>query len=116
MTPDQLEHFRQLLEAQRQELLASRDAAKDSTKPVTLDQTSVGRLSRMDAMQGQAMAIEVQRRRGIQLQRIQAALAHIQGDDYGLCTACEEEIAIRRLETDPAATLCIACASRRDRS
>ena len=112
MTPEQLEHFRNLLETQRQELLASKDAARESTKPVTLDQASVGRLSRMDAMQGQAMAIEALRRREIQLQRIHAALGRIQRDDYGLCTFCEEEIAIRRLETDPAATLCIACASR----
>lgn len=115
MTPEDLERFRQLLEAQRQELLASKDAAKDSTKPVMLDQASVGRLSRMDAIQGQAMAIEAQRRREIQLQRIHAALARIQNDDYGLCTACEEEIAIRRLETDPAATLCIACASQQEK-
>lgn len=115
MTPKQLEHFRQLLEAQQQELLTSKAAAKDSTKPVTLDQASVGRLSRMDAMQGQAMAIEAQRRREIQLQRIHAALTRIQSDDYGLCVTCEEEIAVRRLETDPAATLCISCASRQEK-
>jgi len=115
MTPEQLEHFRSLLETQRQELLASKDAARDSTKPVTLDQTTVGRLSRMDAMQGQAMAIEAQRRREIQLRRIHAAISRIPNGDYGLCTVCEEEIAIRRLETDPAATLCIACASRQEK-
>ncbi len=65
MNPEQLEHFRNLLETQRQELMASKDAARESTRPVTLDQASVGRLSRMDAMQGQAMAIEAQRRREI---------------------------------------------------
>ena len=115
MTPEQLEHFRNLLETELQELLASKNAAKESTKPVTLDQSSVGRLSRMDAMQGQAMAIEAQRRREMQLQRIHAALVRMQQGDYGLCAACEEEIAIRRLETDPAATLCIACASRQEK-
>ena len=115
MTPEQLEQFRQLLETQRQELLASKDVAKNSTKPVTLDQASVGRLSRMDAMQGQAMAIEAQRRREIQLQRIRAAFSRIQSGNYGLCIACEEIIAIRRLEIDPAAILCIACASRQEK-
>jgi DnaK suppressor protein len=114
MTPEQLEHFRELLVAQRQNLLASKDAAKDSTRPVILDQASVGRLSRMDAMQGQAMALEGQRRREVQLQRIHAAFSRIQSGDYGLCTACEEDIAIRRLETDPAATFCIDCASRQE--
>ncbi|GAB4177074.1 MAG: TraR/DksA C4-type zinc finger protein [Geothermobacteraceae bacterium] len=115
MTPDQLELFRQQLETQRQELLASRDAAKESTKPVVLDQACVGRLSRMDAMQGQAMAVEAQRRREVQLQRIRHALSRIESGDYGLCAVCEEEIAIGRLQTDPAATLCIDCASGRQR-
>ncbi len=62
MKPEQIEYFRGLLEAQRQELLTSKDTNKDSTKPVILDQASVGRLSRINAMQGQAMAIETQRR------------------------------------------------------
>lgn len=115
MTPQQLEHFRELLEAQRQALLATSDAARDSTKPVQLDQASVGRLSRMDAMQGQAMAIETQRRRDIQSRRIHAALARMQNGDYGLCTACEEEIALARLQADPATALCIACAARQER-
>lgn len=115
MTPQQLEHFRELLEAQRQALLATTDAARDSTRPVMLDQASVGRLSRMDAMQGQAMAIETQRRRDIQLRRIQAALSRVQSGDYGRCTACEEEIALPRLQADPASGLCIACASREEK-
>lgn len=114
MTPEQLHHFRQLLDAQQQELLAISASAQTSTQPVTLDQASVGRLSRMDAMQGQAMAVEAQRRREIQLQRIRAALARMQRGEYGLCTGCDEEIALRRLETDPAAPLCIACAARQE--
>jgi len=63
----------------------------------------------------EAMAIEAQRRREIQLQQIYSALSRVHNSDYGLCTACEEEIAIRRLETDPAAILCIACASRQEK-
>ncbi|MDT8440791.1 MAG: TraR/DksA C4-type zinc finger protein [Desulfuromonadales bacterium] len=115
MTEAQLEEFRQRLETLRQELLATREAARESTRPVELDQASVGRLSRMDAMQGQAMAIESQRRREILLQRIQGALHRISTGDYGLCVACEEEIALRRLETDPAATFCLSCAAHREK-
>lgn len=115
MTTEQTEAFRRVLERQYRDLLASRDAAKEGTKPVTLDQARVGRLSRMDAMQGQAMALEAQRRREIQLQRINHALTRIDDGDYGLCSICEEEIAPRRLETDPTATLCIDCASRREK-
>lgn len=114
MTTEQLQRFKTLLEAEQQSLLATCQAAKDSTRPVVLDQTSVGRLSRMDAMQGQAMAIESQRRREVQLQRILAALERIRNGEYGYCLVCEEEIHLPRLETDPAAPLCLDCASRRE--
>lgn len=114
MTPEQLEHFRTLLHIQKQELQANIDAAEESTKPVTLDQATFGRLSRMDAMQGQAMAVEVQRRWELQLQQIESALTRIKSGEYGICFACEEEIAMKRLEANPAVTLCIECASEQE--
>jgi len=116
VTPEQLEQLRQLLIAQQEGLLANQESAKDATRPVMLDQSSVGRLSRMDAMQGQAMAVATQRRRSMQLQRIQSALARIERGDYGLCAVCEEEIALRRLLSDPAVPLCIDCAAKQERN
>ncbi len=80
---------------------------------VELDQTRVGRLSRMDALQGQAMSQERERRRLIQLQKIAAALKRIEHDDYGYCTECGEKIAFKRLEFDPAITLCFNCADEK---
>ena len=68
----------------------------------------------MDALQGQAMSKERGRRRGLELQKITAALQRIESGDYGYCLDCGELIAIKRLELDPAATLCIACASARE--
>lgn len=114
MTHDELERLRGLLEAQRAELRTLDGVSQEAAQPVVLDQSSVGRLSRMDAMQGQAMAIEARRRREQHLMRINAALLRMQGSDYGICLDCDEEIALARLLTDPAATLCIACASKRE--
>ena len=115
MTPDRLEHFRTLLTTRRQHLLAHNEAAREDTQPVALNQGAVGRLSRMDALQGQAMAVETQRRRDRELQRIEAALTRLDEGEYGLCLECEEEIPLRRLEVDPAALFCIGCATRRER-
>jgi len=84
---------------------------KAATETVELDQARVGRLSRMDAMQGQAMAIETDRRRQIELQRIAAALERLGNEEYGYCLSCEELISGKRLTVDPTATLCINCAS-----
>ncbi len=77
---------------------------------VELDQTTQGRLSRMDALQGQAMAQEVARRREAEIRRIDAALQRIDDDEYGYCIACGEEVALKRLELDPATPNCIDCA------
>jgi DnaK suppressor protein len=114
MTLQDLEYFRNLLERQKHKLPTDRALSEDSTKPVMPDQAVFGRLSRMDALQGQAMAVETRRRTDIRLHRIHSALERMQSDDYGYCLSCGEEIGRRRLEADPAAPLCIQCASRRE--
>jgi len=84
----------------------------DAAKVVELDQSRVGRISRMDALQGQAMSQEVKRRRKIEQQKITAALNRLESDNYGYCSKCENKIAIKRLELDPSVSLCIDCASK----
>jgi len=78
---------------------------------VELDQTCVGRVSRMDALQGQAMALESQRRRELELRYIAAALQRMDQGDFGCCLECGEAIRYERLEYNPAVPLCITCAS-----
>jgi len=111
MDEKDLQKFKKLLLEQQQELVDLAQEVKDAIKPVNLDQSSVGRLSRMDAMQSQAMAQENSRRRKVQLIRISAALERIEEEEYGYCAVCDEEINIRRLEVDPAAPFCVTCAS-----
>jgi DnaK suppressor protein len=104
---------RQRLEDMRAALhTASQDAA-GSRAPVELDQTSVGRLSRIDAMQAQSMALAAERRRAIQLAQIDQALARVAAGTYGLCVKCDELIEPRRLTLDPAVAICLACAQDR---
>ena len=111
---DQLENFRQKLLQLQTELTDLQETGAAAARVVELDQTSVGRLSRMDALQGQAMSKERGRRRTVELQKIAAALRRIESGDYGYCLACDEPIALQRLSLDPAATLCIDCASARE--
>ena len=96
--------------SERQELLRLADASLESRQPVELDQTSVGRLSRMDALQSQAMALETGRRREIGLKRIDAALQRIEDGEYGECVNCGEKIGTKRLKLDPTVPVCIDCA------
>jgi len=107
---EQIDDFtRRLLE--RQAELKALDAQAASWRgPVELDQQSVGRLSRMDAMQQQEMAQAEARRRISDLARIEMALVRIAEGEYGWCAECGEPIAQKRLDIDPAAHLCIGCA------
>ncbi len=109
-----LQKFKQLLEAQRDRLMNSQQMAHSSTETVELDQASVGRVSRMDAMQSQSMAVETTRLRQQQLRKISSALALIESGDYGFCSVCDDEINPKRLEIDPASTMCVPCASKQE--
>lgn len=102
--------MRARLEDRRGELRALSEGAADSRKAVELDQQSVGRLSRQDALQQQAMAKAQDARRAQELRRIAAAIGRLEEGEYGWCVECGEAIAPRRLDIDPAIERCVACA------
>lgn len=108
--------FKDRLIRDQQELLDLEGIGNTGAKIVELDQTRVGRLSRMDALQGQAMSLEAKERRQIQLEKIAAALRRIERGEYGYCIGCDEAINVKRLEFDPAAPLCITCASNAEQT
>ena len=110
MDQEQLSEFRQALISLREEIEDLEQASGDASGTVSLDQTKVGRLSRMDALQAQQMAQETQRRRHQKLLEIEAALRRLDLEDYGYCLVCGEEISLGRLRIDPATTRCIGCA------
>jgi len=96
----------------RNELKAIAANSDDSAAVVEVDQSKVGRLSRMDALQAQAMAKASVERREAMLRDIEAALKRIDDGSYGLCQDCDEAIDPRRLEIDPTVLRCIDCASK----
>lgn len=106
--------YRQALLALRAELEGVAQTGDESAAVVELDQTRVGRLSRMDAMQAQAMAASSKQRRAGKLKEIEAALRRIDADEFGICEGCDEPINPKRLDFDPTVRLCIDCASRRE--
>ena len=101
---------KQRLIAERDELRLAGEASAAERKPVALDQQSVGRLSRMDAMQVQAMNVAAEDRRQARIRRIEAALARIEAGEFGSCVTCGEDIAPKRLAMDATVPMCIACA------
>lgn len=98
------------LAARRAEIEAEQRLGEAARGTVELDQQAVGRLSRIDALQAQAMAEAQQRKRRLELVRIELAERRIENGDYGYCAECGQEIADGRLAIDPMAERCIRCA------
>ena len=109
-----LDVMRKRLTDKRKALLHDAEVTAGERGVVVLDQTSVGRLSRMDALQNQAMQQETERRREIELQRIDGALKRLESEEYGYCVSCGEEILPKRLDMDPATPVCVDCAHKAD--
>ena len=109
MIPDR-EAARARLTARRDELNKLSSISAEDRDAVELDQQSVGRLSRMDAMQRQAMAQAQERARAVELARLEQAMRRLEDGEYGWCATCGDQIAAARLEVDPAAAVCIECA------
>lgn len=99
----------------REALLAEQERAAEDEAPVELDQARMGRLSRMDSMQQQAMALELGRRRGLQLKRIEGALLRVDKGTYGVCVTCGEVLGAERLDFDPTVFFCLGCSQRVER-
>lgn len=111
LSEEQIQKFRKSLLENREILKTAIEGENESSKTVELDQSKVGRLSRMDALQGQAMTQETKHRHEEGLRKISSALSRVESGDYGYCLKCDELISTARLEVDPAASLCINCAS-----
>ncbi|MBL68283.1 MAG: hypothetical protein CMO74_07515 [Verrucomicrobiales bacterium] len=109
MTPERLAFFCGRLEFLEEEIRTDLDTSRNAAEVVELD-TAIGRLSRMDAMQDQQMALELRRRQENRLLRVQNALKRIAQGRYGVCGKCKRPIDEGRLEAAPDIVLCVKCA------
>jgi DnaK suppressor protein len=106
--------YRERLRAELDELILSIGETTGAAGTVELDQTRVGRLSRMDAMQQQAMAQSSRERLFARQRRVEAALARINAGAFGRCCACHKPLTPQRLGADAAAVFCAYCAEERE--
>lgn len=109
-----LKYFKKRLEERLEDIIEEQQYKKTGTTPVELDQARIGRLSRMDAIQQQAIAKAAARLVDMERQRIQSALVRMRADEYGYCIICEEDIAEGRLQFDPSVLTCISCAEEKE--
>lgn len=114
LTPQQIAILREKLKRLREGFESGIEVRRQSSDDIELDQSRVGRLSRMDAMQQQAFAEAADRRARERLIQIKAAAQRLDEDRYGDCIDCSEHIGIERLLSDPCALLCSDCQEERE--
>ena len=107
MSDGQLEHFRQILNAWKAELMSEVDRTLNTMQDESTALPDVNDR----ATQEEEFAIELRTRdRERKLIRKGETLSEaIQRGDYGFCETCGIEIGLRRLEARPTATQCIDC-------
>ena len=108
-----LEQLRDRILAEEKETCEAIQQAQQSAAPVELDQSSIGRVSRIDALQQQALAQRLMERLVIRKRKVEAALARLDSGTYGKCCSCHDDLEPERLNADPAVVFCQECATER---
>lgn len=104
----ELEQFRERLEASKHAIKALLSQTEADSRPVDLD-LPTGRLTRIDAIQMQGMAQMNRHQLDIRRQQVDVALLALDAGNYGLCRSCKQPIGWERLEVLPETPFCIAC-------
>lgn len=81
---------------------------KEASKPVAPD-NSIGRLTRMDAIQSKSINAAALTKARNQLNNYENALLRIYDDNFGICKKCKNEIPIERIMAMPGTSLCTNC-------
>lgn len=109
LTAAQLAELRDEIRLQLSKLEASMIVSDEAVKPVELDQSAVGRLSRMSSIESQGMAKGLRDREVVRLALLQAALRRLDAGTFGICTSCGAELAFERLSIFPESATCMSC-------
>ncbi|MDT8367787.1 MAG: TraR/DksA C4-type zinc finger protein [Longimicrobiales bacterium] len=109
LTAEQIAELRDEIDRILARLERSMAVSDKATATVELDQTAVGRLSRMDSLQNQSMANNLAERERARHAQLRAARARIDAGSFGVCEACGGAIEAGRLFVFPETTECLRC-------
>jgi len=116
LTDEQVAELHAALLSLQSALEGTLRTTSELAQTVELDQTAVGRISRVDALQQQAMASEQRKRNQLRLRQVAVALQTFEDDAYGDCKKCGESIGYRRLQALPESPCCVPCMSELERT
>ena len=106
--PENQDRYHKILQESLKEIEEYLKKTEESAEAVSPDK-SLGRLSRMEAIQDQQLILEARRRKKMQKIAVQSALQRIDNGQFGNCIFCGKPIAQERLEVAPESTTCVVC-------
>jgi DnaK suppressor protein len=110
LAPEQRSIIRDELLRSLTKLERSISANGAAARPRDLEQDTVGRLSRIEALQSQGLTATLAAREKAQLEQIMSALRRLEDGSYGVCNGCGAAIPVERLMVFPETLACAACA------
>jgi DnaK suppressor protein len=108
----EIAELRAEMAAELERLARSVSRGAEATKPVALDQASVGRVSRADAMQNQAMSVATQGRSQARHAELAEAIDRLNKGTFGVCQRCGAPVPFGRLMVFPETRFCAACGAK----
>ena len=114
MDKKKLDHFKELLLKQRQQILNVGLINKSDDLYVSEEDLS-DETDLASSLIQQQLNCAIRDREYTKLRRIDAALDRVSEGTYGHCEECDEEIGMKRLENQPWAELCITHAEEKER-
>ncbi len=82
---------------------------EEMSKPVA-PENSIGRISRMDAINNKSVAEAALRQARRKLKKLQLAQSKIDEPNFGVCIRCKKDIPTKRLILMPQSQHCVNCA------
>jgi len=110
MTPDQRTQIKTKIIEEIVHLQKQIKALEAITQPIAPD-CSLGRLTRVEAMNEKAVNDKILDESRMKFKRLQSALSRVEREDFGICVDCQEDIAMGRLMIRPESVRCITCAT-----
>lgn len=109
MTEEEKEQLKKLIDDQIESIKEEIIGLTELTKPISLD-NSIGRLSRMDAINNKTINERALRDKKRTLQKLERAQERYREDKLGICLKCGDDIPLGRLKIMPYTTRCVKCA------
>lgn len=108
MNESNKKELKEYLEEEIEILKTDIERYKEASKPVAPD-NSIGRLTRMDAIQSKSINAAALTKARNQLKNYENALVRLNDADFGVCKKCNNNIPVERVMAMPGTSLCTNC-------